>query len=67
MTVLNISVHRIPLPVAPLTAAMVALCFASLAQAAVYDVANDFSIASNPNGVWTYGSENALGDALTLF
>ena len=67
MTVLNTTVHRIPLPVAPLTAAMVALCFASLAQAAVYDVANDFSIASNPNGVWTYGSENSLGGALTLF
>jgi hypothetical protein len=33
----------------------------------VYDVAQDFSIASNPNGVWTYGYETTLGGPLTLY
>lgn len=38
-----------------------------LAQAAVYDVNADFAVASNPNGVWTYGFETTLGGALTLY
>jgi hypothetical protein len=33
----------------------------------IYDVASDFSLASNPNGVWTYGSETTLGGALTFY
>ena len=37
------------------------------ARAAVYDVNADFSTASNPNGVWTYGFETTLGGPLTLY
>lgn len=37
------------------------------AHAQTYDAAVDFSIASNPNGVWTYGFSTTLGGALTLF
>lgn len=33
----------------------------------VFDAANDFSLASNPNGVWSYGFENTLGGSLQLF
>ncbi len=36
-------------------AAFVGVSFAGPATAAVYDAAADFSTASNPNGVWTYG------------
>lgn len=38
-------------------------------QASAWNFANDFSIASNPNGAWAYGikSPSALGGALTLF
>jgi Concanavalin A-like lectin/glucanases superfamily/Immunoglobulin domain/Cohesin domain len=31
----------------------------------VFDISEDFSIASNPNGVWTYGYQLDLGGALT--
>ena len=37
------------------------------AQAQTYDAAGDFSIASNPNGVWSYGYENSLGGTLNLY
>ena len=37
------------------------------AQAASFDAFTDFSTASNPNGVWTYGFETTLGGALTLY
>jgi len=33
----------------------------------VYDVAKDFSITSNPNGVWSYGYETSLGSSLQLY
>jgi hypothetical protein len=33
----------------------------------VYDVAADFSFASNPNGAWQYGSEATLGSSLSLY
>jgi hypothetical protein len=36
-------------------------------HATVFDVSADFSLASNPNGVWTYGSETTLGGPLTLY
>jgi hypothetical protein len=52
---------------AKLSIALVALALTSLAPAAVYDVAADFSLSSNPNGVWSYGSEDTLGGAFTLF
>ena len=32
------------------------------APALVYDAAGDFSTATNPNGVWTYGVQDALGN-----
>lgn len=43
------------------------LSLTSVAQAVVFDVANDFSIASNPNGVWTYGYSSTLGGTLNLY
>ncbi len=35
--------------------------------ATVYSAANDFSLLSNPNGVWSYGYENSLGLTLVLY
>jgi len=32
-----------------------------------YDAVRDFSLASNPNGVWSYGSINKLGGPFTLY
>jgi hypothetical protein len=40
---------------------------ANLAHAITYDIANDFSITNNPNGVWSYGYENTLGGTLNLY
>ncbi len=38
------------------------------AHAATYSARNDFSVASNPNGVWSYGTLSSFtGGALTLF
>jgi hypothetical protein len=36
-------------------------------KTADYDAARDFSIQSNPNGVWSYGWESSLGSALDLY
>jgi hypothetical protein len=36
------------------------------ARADVFDVAKDFSIGSNPNGVWSYGYSTTLTGPLTL-
>ena len=33
----------------------------------IYDLAGDFSLRSNPNGVWTYGYSTTLGGSLTNF
>lgn len=33
----------------------------------VFNAAADFSLTSNPNGVWSYGSKNSLGSSLQLF
>jgi hypothetical protein len=41
--------------------------FGGKSQGAVYDAANDFSLASNPNGFWSYGYENSLGSSLQLY
>jgi hypothetical protein len=38
-----------------------------VAQATTYDISADFSTASNPNSVWTYGFSSTLGSALTLY
>lgn len=37
------------------------------AQAQTYDCVKDFSIASNPTGVWSYGWTPTLGGAFTLY
>lgn len=48
---------------------LLAVCFAvacSQVQAApTYDAASDFSFASNPNGVWSYGYETSIGGTFT--
>ena len=42
--------------------------FPSLASSAVvYDAAQDFSKAGNPNGVWSYGYSATLGGNMTLY
>jgi hypothetical protein len=58
----------------PLTSVAVLLLFlqASSAQTqnsttADYDAARDFSIISNPNGVWSYGWTSSLGSPLNLY
>ena len=44
----------------------VAACFTAMpARAAFMDPATEFSIATNPNGVWTYGYMTMLGGAFT--
>lgn len=53
------------------------LCFSFLATsllsqraidaAPIFDVADDFSIASNPNGAWSYGFASSLGGPFTRF
>src|SRR5262249_12496729 len=51
-----------------LAGAMLACGLASPARAdIIYSAANDFSLASNPNGVWSYGYENTLGASLQLY
>jgi hypothetical protein len=32
-----------------------------------YDLSRDFSLAGNPNGVWSYGRQETVGGAFTLF
>jgi len=42
------------------------VCKTSTAQ--IYDAVNDFSVANNPNGVWSYGTLSSFtGGAFTLF
>lgn len=43
------------------------LATAPLAHAVVYDVATDFSLESNPNGVWIYGYSGTLGGTLNFY
>jgi hypothetical protein len=40
---------------------------APAAKKTVYNAANDFSIANNPNGVWSYGYEAKIGSAFVLY
>ncbi len=63
----NKSTHKTPSLRAKLSTALFVLSLTSAAQATVYDVFSDFSLASNPNGVWTYGYETTLGGALNLY
>ncbi len=55
--------HKAALTLAVLTFAAAA----PSAYAQTYDAAKDFSAVSNPNSVWSYGYENTLGGALTLY
>jgi hypothetical protein len=41
--------------------------FAQTQPTADYDAVRDFSITSNPSGVWTYGWESSLGAPLNLY
>ena len=46
---------------------LLSLLAVSVAGAAsAYDAAADFSLASNPNGVWSYGYSTTLAGAMTL-
>ncbi len=50
------------------TAALAAMLLApGAAQAAVFDAAADFSLASNPNSPWSYGYSTTLGGAFNLY
>jgi len=43
------------------------LIVSSAALAQTYDAVRDFSLASNPNGVWSYGSLTKFGVPLNLY
>ncbi len=58
---------RIAAPAFGLTLLALGLAAAQPAAAQTYDAAGDFSAVNNPNGVWSYGYENTLGDTLNLF
>ena len=48
-------------------ASLLAMAAPPVHAGSVYDAAADFSLASNPNGVWSYGYENSLGLSLQLY
>ena len=50
-----------------LTAVVLQLSAVGVSAATVYDVAADFSIANNPNSVWTYGETVGFGGTFTQF
>ena len=51
-----------------LSVLVLALLLTGLASATtIYDAAADFSLAGNPNGVWSYGYETTLGGTFTAF
>ena len=60
----KIAIRRIVLGIYAMVLANV-LTLAGLA--AVYDLSNDFSPTSNPNGVWTFGSKPTLDGPLSAF
>jgi PEP-CTERM motif-containing protein len=45
----------------------IAFTAGTAASASTYNNSADFSLASNPNGVWSYGYETTLGGSLTLY
>jgi len=61
----------IPLPVASVAVLFFFLQASSAqtqnATTVDYDAARDFSIVSNPNGVWSYGWTSSLGSPLNLY
>ncbi len=50
-----------------LAVAVAAAFLAPASEALAADATIDFSIASNPNGVWSYGTMTTLGGPMTLF
>jgi len=48
------------------TILLTTLSLVSIANAVVYDAATDFSIGSNPNGVWSYGWSSTLTGGFNL-
>ena len=49
------------------SATLAAQTFTSVRTSADYDAVKDFSLASNPNGVWSYGWVSSLGAPLNLY
>lgn len=51
-----------------ITGLALGVIFTSTLRAKIlYDASMDFSLASNPNGVWSYGYSNVLGGELILY
>ena len=48
-------------------AAVIAVAVPPAHAGTVYDAAADFSVASNPNGAWSYGYEASLGSTFQLY
>ncbi len=48
-------------------ASVLALAAPSFSNAQHYDPSADFSIANNPNGVWSYGWQSTLGSIFNLY
>jgi hypothetical protein len=42
-------------------------CHLTFGQTSDHDLSRDFSLAGNPNGVWSYGRQETVGGAFTLF
>jgi len=58
---------RMTLSAATLLLIIALIPFRAGAQTPVYDAATDFSITSNPDGVWSYGCTESLGAAFQLY
>jgi hypothetical protein len=50
-----------------LSAALLGAMTSGALAGQIYDATADFSLASNPNGVWSYGYEDSLGASLHLY
>ncbi len=58
---------RIKMPLMATVLAAFMFCISGPAIATTWDAAADFSSASNPNSVWTYGYSSALVGAVTTY
>jgi hypothetical protein len=56
-----------PLKLVAFFSAALLLTGAAQATTITYDATTDFSVASNPNGVWTYGYLNVAGGSFTNY
>lgn len=46
---------------------LISLATVDAAQAITFNAGADFSLTTNPNGVWQYGYSNSLGDSFNLY